>query len=59
MNDINEEYMYNSEKILNRISRRYENKSIDDGDEYVDERNEREYEMIYLMNNSDYDGNFL
>ena len=46
MNDINEEYMYNSERILDRINWNYENKSNDDGDEYGDEINGREYGII-------------
>ena len=41
--------MYNSEKILWEDNRKYENKNNDDGDEYVDEINGREYE-IYLFN---------
>ena len=51
--------MYNSERILYRLNQNCENKNNDDGDEYVDEINGREYEIIYLMNKSDYDGNFL
>ena len=41
------------------LNQNYENRNNDDGDEYVDEINGREYEMTYLMNKSDYDDNFL
>ena len=59
MNDISEESVYNSEWILFRINRDYENKSSEDSDEYVDEINGREYEVISLTNKSDYDDNFI
>ena len=58
MNDITEGIMNKSDKILWKDNRIYENENYDEGDEYVDEINGREYEMIYLMDKSDYDDKF-
>ena len=59
MNDITEGIMYKSDKIWGKDNRICENENNDDGDKYVDEINGREYEMIYLVDKSDYDDNFL
>ena len=59
MNDITEGIMYKSDKILEKDNRICENENNDDGDKYVDKINRREYEMIYLMDKSDYDDKFF
>ena len=59
MNDITEGIMYKSDKLLGKDNRICENENNDDADKYVNKINGREYEMICLVDKSDYDDIFL